>query len=474
MASETPNADDLYKQQNYKQAFSIYTKQAKAGNPHAYYQLGTMHYNGQGTEANLLGALIWFSLAAEYQIDDSEEVLAQLLQSVADDQLEKVLQVITDFKKKYGKQQFQQKYLPVMIDDNKNKKVIFGSEGKHKNQLDLSDELVDEDISDYFSDDSFTEDDIDDTFGADSSDDFSSSNLFDRPYLAVVDYDIAVDGSIRNMNNIESFGRVSQALYDLSITNIPTPTFDGKPVSFVNRSYLGVANYNMHRVREDNKELYNWLTRRIKRLSKSSDINDRFQYARTLLLLKWLPQKEGQAVELLRSLAEEGYIKAQYEYGLYLYREQIDLEQAIRWISLASLYGLSEAQYRLAFILRTSPWVITNEKKSLFWFELAAAKNHAGANLKAAELKLLAQDKTLHDFKSAIAHLNNIESTQQENPEFHYLVAVSYLHGENRDMVKAISHIRKAISKGNRLNWDVSDWEDQYKLWTTGKVYIVD
>ena len=111
---------------------------------------------------------------------------------------------------------------------------------------------------------------------------------------------------------------------------------------------------------------------------------------------------------------------------------------------------------------------------SLFWFELAAAKNHAGANLKAAELKLLAQDKTLHDFKSAIAHLNNIESTQQENPEFHYLVAVSYLHGENRDMVKAISHIRKAISIGNRLNWDVSDWEDQYKLWTTGKVYIVD
>ena len=124
--------------------------------------------------------------------------------------------------------------------------------------------------------------------------------------------------------------------------------------------------------------------------------------------------------------------------------------------------------------MQESPWVVHDEKKSMFWYESAAKKGHPTALLKSAELKILANDESLRNQAEAIDILANIESTQNRNPEYSYLVAVSHLKGEFRDFQKVVKYLRKAISRGKRLAWDVSKWEEQLKKWTTGAVTIND
>jgi TPR repeat protein len=133
---------------------------------------------------------------------------------------------------------------------------------------------------------------------------------------------------------------------------------------------------------------------------------------------------------------------------------------------------MANAQYHLAKILKESPWVVNDERKALFWYEKAAKKGHATATLKTAELKLLASDESLINQAEAIDILSNIEQAQNNNPEYSYLVAISHLRGEFRDIPKVIKYMRKAILRGHTLNWDVSKWEEQLARWTTGIVTI--
>jgi TPR repeat protein len=502
-ASNAFEADDFYQQQDYEQARIAYLAAAEVGSPHVYYQLGTMYYKGQGTKTNTLNALLWFSLASEYQFNDSEQIVAQLMNNVDEKHRADVELLINNFKYKYGKQQVANKYLPVLITANLNKKVTFGGEGVHDTRNDetdrlfgitstnkLSDAEFDDfnDLDDLSPFDVFNTWDTEDTFGDEDENELGDGGALiqdaptkksplDLPFLATIDYDVAPDGSIRNIDKVYGEGRagnIKTAIYNYSLLTLAKPTFDGKRVNFINRGHIGIHRYDLMQIRGKHKNIYDWVRRYIKKLEKDDTPQNNYKRAMLMLYYPWFPQEEGQAASLLEKLAEKGHVKSQYEYGLYLYREQIDIEQAIKWLSLASQYGDSNAQYHLAKILNESPWVVNDEKKSLFWYEESAKMGHLTALLKSAELKLLASDESLRDQSEAIDTLKNIESSLNSNPEYHYLTAISHLKGEYRDFPKVIKHLRIAISRGHTLNWDVSKWEDQLAQWTTGIVTIND
>lgn len=483
-ASTAFTANNLYHQQNYEQARIAYLDAAKLGNPHVYYQLGTIYYKGEGIKSNLLSSIIWFSLAAEYQYNDSENIVAQLIATVAEDHRTDVYQLIESYKKTHGKKAITEKYLPQTITANLNKKVTFGREGSIDNHYENANELFDfNEVAESFSEDLTFDgsDDIEEGESFDDSYDQTTRSIkkdpSQLPFLAVIDYDIAPDGSIRNITNSYMKGRAANleaAIHHFSLHSLPAPTFDGKRINFIHRGYLGIASYPIDKVKTQHKNFYDWGRRTIKKLKQSEVPQDRFKYAMALIYFPWIIQEEGTAPSILKALAEEGHVKAQFEYGLYLYREQIDPEQALKWLSLASQFGLTKAQYHLARILQDSPWVVEDETKALFWYEKAAENKHSTASLKLAEIKLLANDESLRDQASAIETLKSIEQAQEENPEYHYLVAVSHLTGEFRDFSKVVKHLRLAISQGQTLNWDVSNWEEQLAQWTTGNVTIKD
>lgn len=503
IASTVFEADAFYQQQNYEQALQAYLAAAETGSPYAYYQLGTLYYKGQGTKASKLSALIWFSLAAEYQFNDSENIVKQLLENLDNKSKADIDLLVKNFKKKYGKQQVEKKYLPELITANLTKKVNFGGEGENVNDTSASDELfgikgtdkLSDKHFDDFSDFGSTEDPFDDAFANpfDEEEDENGNvideigdiqgaelqkiNPLDFPFLALIDYEVSSDGSIRNITNEYSkgrFGNVKTAIYEYSLYNLPKPTFDGKRINFFNRGYLGIARLEIGEIRERHKDLYDWVRRNDKKLKNDNTSNSNYKRAMLLTYYPWFPQEDGLAVSLFKKLAEEGHVNSQYEYGMYLYREQIDPAQAIKLLSLASQFGLTKAQYALARILQESPWVVSDEKKAIFWYEKAANKAHHNAFLRLAELKLLANDESLRNQARAIDILKNIEQAQSDNPEYHYLVAISHLKDEFRDFTKVVRHLRLAIARGHTLNWDVSKWEEQLAQWTTGVVTISD
>ena len=96
-AADIFKADRLFTEKNYHQAKQEYLKAAKIGNPHAYYQLANMYYKGLGSEQDPLNALIYFSLAAEYNFHNSEEVLNTILKGISAESRDTVINTLNEY-----------------------------------------------------------------------------------------------------------------------------------------------------------------------------------------------------------------------------------------------------------------------------------------------------------------------------------------------------------------------------------------
>lgn len=472
-------ADNYFVKKQYNLAMKEYLTGAQLGDPRAYYQLGIIHYKGLGTKTDSFKALIWFSLAAEHYYDNSSLIVDELLANVPTAQKNRAITLIDSFKKSFGKQSVNSKYHPKILVNNIDSKVYFG-EQKDFEEIDAS---IDENIEmDQLITDSFDQNQLEDSFEDPFAEDDSSNGinfkdittsgnsnrLLDGPYLLIADYDIAPDGSIRNISPIRSIGPSKDAIYNLTTSSLPKPKFNNKGVHFVNRSYLGVAGFDKFRIRREHHTLYNRVRRMAAKYAKSDLPQDKYKHAMLLMNFPWLTQEIRDVDTLLKSAAEQGNTLAKFEYGLKLYREQKDIKQAIYWISEATKQGNSQAQYRLARILLDSPWVENDEKKALFWLEAATKQKHPHAKLKSAELKLLAKDTNLHDVNNALLYLNELENEQSDNPQYFYLQAMAHVKMEPRQLSKAVDYIREAIELGEDYNWDVKPWQHQLTKWTSG------
>ncbi|GLR69332.1 hypothetical protein [Agaribacter marinus] len=482
-------ADEFYKNGEYLKAKQAYAEIAPLGSPHAYYQLGRIHYEGLGTEQDLLSAIVYFSLAAEYQFIDAEKAAMALLTALpASDQIA-ARKLVSQYKEKYGKAVLASKYFPEIKHESLANTLSFGGEGIL--QIDYRDpELFLDDFSvgvttfddefGFFEDDNYLR-------GSDNSSaqPFSREKQFEErtpnrllrdlePFI-IVDYDLAPDGSIRNIREVDTFGyNIPRLLQQLSRHSAPAPVYDGKRTYFTGRAFLGIAAMTKWEVQQREAYIFSYIKRKARQLKKSEDIEDLFQYAVALQNFRWLPQAENESIEIMEKVAKTGHVIAQFELGARMYREQRDIPKAIEWIIAASQHGYAPAAYMLGHILQNSPWVINDEKKALFWYQRAATEGSPHATLKAAELLLLAKNAELHDVEQAQAYLRSIETSQEKNPEYYFLRAVARKNASQRDMQLVVKDIQKAISRGKTLHWDVSYWESLLDAWTTGRVLIKD
>jgi TPR repeat protein len=469
LANDFQQADSYFENKQYELALNEYLSIADTKAPKVYYQLGVMHYKGLGTEADSFKALIWFSMAAEHNYDNSVEIVNNLIANVDPEEAPQINELIKTSQLLYSQEVIYRKYQPELNQDNLNVRIEFG-EYKNISEVEIhSDDGLEDSLSMFMANQSGGSD-TEGFEGFTSYDTFENEGDFSsaEPYFLIADYDIASDGSIRNISQVKTRGVVDSAEYDLSLNSLPKPSFKDENVHFINRSYLGIAKYNRFRMRREFYGFYKAIKSLVKRLSESELAKDQYNYGMALTHFPWLTQEDGDVDKLLKSAAETGYALAKYEYGLKLYREQKDVKQAVSWIFEAAKNDLSQAQYRTARILLDSPWVIKDEKKALFWLEQAANQGHITSKLISADVKLHAKDEALHDVKGAITYLSEIEELQDENPQFQYLQAMASAKKENRELNKAVKHIRLAIKLGDSLNWDVTPWQEQLKNWTSG------
>ncbi|WP_421960947.1 sel1 repeat family protein [Pseudoalteromonas sp. ZZD1] len=457
-------AEEYYTAKNFKLAKASYSEAAKVGNPYAYHRLATMYFKGLGTDKDAFKALIYFSFAAEYDFHDSKSLVEKILSNMPTQERLNIQKFLNKLLSEKGKQYISKKYLPELAANKLANKITFDG----KAQLELDDFELDLADNDFL-------DDSDYEMGDDSEDsldmDFSFTMTSSEPFV-IIDFDLAPDGSVRNIVEVQRDGRATTLLGQFSQYSFAKPTIQHETVEFVARVNLGIASYDKLTLRRKNVQMYQSLLRQSEKLKASSSLTDRFQYAQLLQYFGWLEQYEGEANERLKSLAEEGLPDAMYEYGLKLYREQDDIEQAIDWITQASTYGLAKAESRLGKLLISSPWVHKDETKALFWLESAAKKDDISASLKAAELRLFAQDKALRNFSLALEYLTKIGEQQKWNPEYYYLLSQAYRFGEQRDFQQVIQNLKRAISMGERVNWDIEPWQTLLAQLTIGKVFI--
>jgi len=473
LASHIEQADSYYEKQQYELAINAYLKAAAVNEGKAFYQLGVMNYKGFGIEKDPVKALVWFSLAANYNYGDAKVVVENLFKHANETDKAKLSKQVSIVKGKLKKNALYLDYLPDINVLALNSKVRFGDD----DELDPA-ELLKESESvgiDMFGvningSPSTSSDDSGGGFGGSDV----NAGILDvdvaQSYYLVAEYDIAPDGSIRNVIAKQSSGNeeANHALYDLRRSNIENPTLLAEQAHFAGISYRGIASFNMYRMKNRYAYLYKTVRKQRTALQESDDPVDHYKYAMLLQTFPWLASNKAQAMAALKQAAEKGFPLAEYQYGLKLYQQQSDPKQAIHWISQAAKSGVNQAQYRLGTLLKHSPWIIEDEKKAMFWFEEAATQGHITAKQKVAEIKILTNDEQLKDIAGGVSNLAAIEKEQKEDPQYQYLQAMAHAKMENRQLSKAVKHIRRAISYGKSLNWDVTVWQAQLKDWTSG------
>lgn len=466
-------ADALMDEKQYAEAKQHYLAAATIGNARAYYQLANMYSKGQGVEQSTLDALLNFSLAAEYNFHDSKAVLDNALALFDKNTEQQLRKTLTDYRAKYGKAVVDHKYYPVLDTEKLSKKVTFNKKAA------LPDYFYDDDLlGSSLVQDSFAE--LDNISSFDEDDDGSALLISSpkKPFV-VLDLDVSPDGSIRHYEEIQTFGSNTQQLIDSFLSfPIDSPDLEGRETPFVHRAYLGAATFNKFHLRDENEALYNEVRRISKKAKTAKSLHDRYLGAITKLNFKAIAIDKTEAENDLKAIAEQGHPGAMYEYGMVLYRQQKEIPQAIYWISEASKYGLTRAEYRLGRLLTESPWIKKDEAKALFWLEQAMNDGHKDAALRAAAIKLDSRNKALRDTEGAIAYLESIKDSLGSSPEYYYYLALTHKESKPRDYPNMLSNLRKAIGKGKFKNWDVSDWESLLTELTTGTVtsceYTVD
>ncbi|MDQ9093920.1 sel1 repeat family protein [Pseudoalteromonas haloplanktis] len=462
-AADILKTDSYFTAQHYDLAKSGYLEAAQLGNPHAYYQLARIYAKGLGVEQDIINALIYYSLAAEYNYFDAQKVIDNTLLKLPTESQAAFKKVMNDYKSKQGKSVIDAKYFPVLKQATITARVTFDDKAQLEPVF-YSEDFVDNSIANM-NNLAIEEGGNEDAF-------FMSTPK--EPYL-ILDIDIAPDGSVRNYFEVQKLGGpVSRLIEEFVHFPQPKPSINGHHIDFVHRVFLGAAGHSKSTLVNENEQMYSQILRVARKLAKGESLNERYQHAMALLNFPWLTQEEGEAEKKLLALANIGHPGAMYEYGLLLYREQRDIPTAINWISQSSKYGLVRSEYRLGMILNSSPWVQQDQRKALFWFSSAMNKGDINSAIRAIDIKLNAKDKSLIDVESAVLDLQEIEHKHANNPEYYYLLALSFRDRKARDFSKFVSNMRTAIKRGNSANWDTSEWQALLDRSTVGRVYITE
>lgn len=462
-------ADRQFTEKKYTEAKHTYLASAELGNPHAYYQLANIFYNGLGTDKDPINALLYFYLAAEQKFHNSEELLEKILDAMPHENREAVLVILEQYKDTHGEQRKIDKYFPKLDEGKLHNKFSFDGEETLKTIYHIEDVDL-EDFMPGFGDYELEVND-DEEFGDDSIGLMMSTPT--TPFL-IIDHDIYQDGSIRNTKEVQKFGLYKPLAEQFKLFPLAIPEFNGEPADFASRTYLGAAAFNKFSLLKENENMYQRIISQTRKFKKGTSISDRFNLAMLLLNFPWIEQDKDEAEALLLSLSKQGHSPAMFEYGFKLYREQREIKQAIYWISEASKYGLIRAQYRLAKILASSPWVINDDEKALFWFVSAMEKGDVASRINAIKILFSSNDESLLDYNLAVKYLEPLAELAPNDPQYYYLNALKYKSGEHRNIKLAVENLKKAIQRGQMANWDVSEWQNLLTRITTGTVFVTD
>ncbi len=93
--------------------------------------------------------------------------------------------------------------------------------------------------------------------------------------------------------------------------------------------------------------------------------------------LEWIKQDQKDAFELMRQIAERGYVDAQAQLGYMYFAGQgteVNQKEGVKWTISAAEKGDETAQHNLAGMYKLGQGVEANPSKAVYWYKKAAEK----------------------------------------------------------------------------------------------------
>ena len=424
-----------YNTGKYLPAFDEFQRLAKLGHKDAIYNIGVMYLYGQGVSKNLIDAHSWFSLAADYGLDDARSAARLIKQELTDKEDPELLsRRLKKLNQTFGYTHYQNTLLPIFNDKQYQLTVNIPPLRIHKVDAKYPKEAYEKGIEGWV----WLEFDVDESGAVKDVDiiDAFPNKTFNRAiYNAVRRWryePLMISGQAKNYSS-------RSLLYHFT-------TFKGKryqaSFSQQKKSYQKKINQLIEGAEQGNAlvqyYIANWL------------VADEHNATR-LLRSHWQQATAGS--DLLLASAINGYPNSQYRLGSNLLRgeyTQADRQKGLNWLLNAAQSGFSYAQYRLGRELLDKQSLEYDADKAKRWLKSAAEQGHFRALRDLVVIELTAQH-----YQNAALYLEQALKQDDDHPDL--LLAQAKILQQQQQYTQSKKKAAEALKQAKSRQWYLSD-----------------
>ncbi len=420
-----------YNTGKYQQAFTEFQRLAKLGNKDAIYNIGVMYLYGQGIKKNLSEAHAWFSLAADYGLDDARSAARLIEQEITTEEERSLFTLsLTKLNQEFGYEQYRNTLLPSFNEKQYQQTNSLPPLRIHKVDAKYPTEAYKKGIEGW----------------------------------VWLEFDVDESGAVKDVDIIDAFPNktFNRAIYNAVRRWRYAPyTINGKVQSYGSRSLLyHFTTFKGKRYQASfSKQKKNYQKKINQLIEGAEQGNAIVQY----YIANWLVAEEHNATRLLRShwqqatagsdlllaSAINGYPNSQYRLGTNLLRgeyTQTDRKKGVNWILNAAQSGFSYAQYRLARELLNKNFIDYDVEKAKRWLITAAKQKHFRAIRDLVNLEI-----EQGNYQSAANYLQQALLLNDDHPDL--LLAQAKIQQNKGQHKQAKKSVLEAIEQAQQRNW---------------------
>ncbi len=420
-----------YNTGKYQLAFNEFQRLAKLGHKDAIYNIGVMFLYGQGVSKNLINAHAWFSLAADYGLDDARSAARLIEQElVGSKEKTELINKLNQLNQEFGYEHYSKTLLPIFNEQQYQLTTNQPPRRVHKVDAIYPKEAYEKGIEGW----------------------------------VWLEFDVDESGAVKDIDVIDAFPNKT---FNRAIKNALRrwryePLMqDGKAKSYSSRSLLyHFTTFKGKRYQASFKQQKQDYQKKINRLIEGAEQgNALVQYyianwmvadehnATRLLRTHWQQKTAGS--DLLLASAINGYPNSQYRLGSNLLRgeyTQTDREKGLNWLLNAAQSGFSFAQYRLGRELLAKGTLEYDANKARRWLTSAARQGHFRAQRDLMNIALDAKD-----YPQAKEYLQLAMKKDDGHPDL--LLAQAKIFRQEKQYDRSNKVALKALKQAKSRQW---------------------
>jgi uncharacterized protein len=376
--SLAPKADFTTAMANYNvkqfpEAMEEFKRLALLGHKDSQFNIGVMHFRGEGVAENPVEAYAWLALASADGDAERSHMRDILMKKLDTSQKQQALERTDVLLKQLGDEALKEKLTPVLLSD-----------ADCQFQLTMS-KLVQP---------------------------LYPMDMIKRGLGGSVDLDFTVDtlGFVRDYSVIVSTNKSFEqpSLDAIKKWRYEPIIIDGKPVE-VSVKQIRVR-FRVEGAEWDQLKIKKYVTE-LREKASTGTPNDMYVFAYITDMLSELKVQRKEANFWLLKAAQAGLASAQYEMGKSLVRGEgckQDVQKGVQWLTLAAQDNSPDAQYFLGVSLLGSDKFQQNKQQAIEWLNHAAASGHPRAMMRLAWILATDHEEHIRDAAKSLTLVNKI------------------------------------------------------------------